>query len=688
LSTSPLCGKNEKITTYHGCFLKYLVGGFLMQSIKSVLITLITTILVLALGTSTALNYFHAKKVILNDLEQSLSSTSKAAANEMGLWIELRKTEMETLANSPILASNNKDAINAYLAAENKRLSVFSIFWVADEKGNWYSPTGTSGSIRERSYFGELMDTGKTVVSDPLVGKADGKLAFVVAVPIKVDGKIIGILGGNVKMDELVRQAGTVKIGQTGFASIIQQDGLVVAHPNQDYVMKYNPSQDSQMNPNLREVYQRAIKGEPGLTHYNNGNEDEYFAYTPIAGVKWILFTTAITNEFTRHLITMAWSSVLTAVVILGIAIFLISVVARKITRPLQQLQQVAKQVAQGDFTISSIKVSDRDNEIGHLAKAFETMITSIRILVSEVRGATDQVAASSEELTASSERSAQAANQIAASIGAVANGANEQLAAANETSAVVEQMSAGIQQVATNTNQVAEQSAQAADKAKEGDKVVEKAVSQMAHVEDTVNTSAKVVAKLGDRSKEIGQIVDTISEIAGQTNLLALNAAVEAARAGEQGRGFAVVAEEVRKLAEQSQEAAKKIAELIGEIQGDTDKAVVAMNNGTREAKTGAEVVNAAGVAFREIVELVTQVSSQVREISAAIQQMASGSQQIVGSVRKIDTLSKKSAGEAHSVSAATEEQLASMEEIATSSQSLAKLAQDLQAAVGKFRV
>ncbi len=359
---------------------------------------------------------------------------------------------------------------------------------------------------------------------------------------------------------------------------------------------------------------------------------------------------------------------------------------ARSIARPVNQLAAVAQKVAGGDLT-EQVTV-DRKDEIGQLATAFNTMIVHLKDLIRQINANAEQVAASSEELTASSEQSAQAANQIAASITQVANGATEQLAAANETSAVVEQMSAGIQQVAANTNHVAEQSAKAAEKAKEGGKAAEKAVSQMTHIEETVNTSAAVVAKLGERSKVIGQIVDTISGIAGQTNLLALNAAIEAARAGEQGRGFAVVAEEVRKLAEQSQEAAKKIADLIGEIQGDTDKAVVAMNDGTREVKTGAEVVNAAGEAFQEIVALVSQVSSQVREISAASQQMAGGSQQIVSAVRKIDTLSKASAGEAQGVSAATEEQLASREEIASSSQSLAKLAQDLQAAVAKFRV
>ncbi len=369
---------------------------------------------------------------------------------------------------------------------------------------------------------------------------------------------------------------------------------------------------------------------------------------------------------------------------VLGIVIGFFA--ARSIARPVNQLATVAQKVAGGDLTEQV--VVDRKDEIGQLATAFNTMVVQLKSLIKQITASAEHVAASSEELTASSEQSAQAANQIATSTTGMANGATEQLAAANETSAVVEQMSAGIQQVAANTNHVSEQSAQAADKAKEGGKAVERAVSQMVQLEGTVNTSANVVTKLGERSKEIGQIVDTISGIAGQTNLLALNAAIEAARAGEQGRGFAVVAEEVRKLAEQSQEAAKKIAELIGEIQGDTDKAVAAMNDGTREVKTGTEVVNAAGVAFREIVELVSQVSDQVREISAAIQQMASGSQQIVGAVKKIDTLSKASAGEAQSVSAATEEQLASMEEIATSSQALAKLAQDLQSAVARFRI
>ena len=371
-------------------------------------------------------------------------------------------------------------------------------------------------------------------------------------------------------------------------------------------------------------------------------------------------------------------------VILLGISGWLIS---RAVTKPLQLMVGFCQELSNGNFMETSRQIHQRD-EVGQLADALIDMRAHVRKTLKQVNESAEQVAASSEELTAISEQSSQAVNQVAGAITQLAQGSEMSVSAAVDTSAVVEQMSAGIQQVAASTNQVAHNSAQAADKAKEGDASVNKAVDQMTNIEKTVNNSAQVVTKLGERSKEIGQIVDAISGIAGQTNLLALNAAIEAARAGEQGRGFSVVAEEVRKLAEQSQDAAKQIAQLIGEIQGDTDKAVVAMAEGTREVKIGSEVVTAAGQAFKEIAGLVMQMSEQVREISAATQQMASGSQKIVTAVKNIGEQAKLANGEAQTVSAATQEQSASIEEIASSSQALSMLAQDLQTAVSRFRL
>lgn len=359
--------------------------------------------------------------------------------------------------------------------------------------------------------------------------------------------------------------------------------------------------------------------------------------------------------------------------------------ISRGISTVAQQLVAAATEIANGVITKKEV-VAKSSDEMGQMAVAFNKMKENLRELLEKVAGSVEHVSASSEELTANANQSALASSQVAESVNNIALGTEQQMHATSTTTGVVEQMSASVQQAAVNANEVSSLSNKTAAAAQSGGATLEKAITQMTHIERAVGASAGVVGTLGERSKEIGQIVDTISGIAGQTNLLALNAAIEAARAGEQGKGFAVVAEEVRKLAEQSQEAAKEIADLIGAIQEDTQQAVTAMDEGTREVKLGTEAVNAAGSAFQEINGLILQVSSQIKEISAAMQQMAASSEQIVSSVEEIDDFSKKSVEATQSVSAATEEQSASMEEIAAASQSLAKMAEELQAAISKF--
>ena len=195
-------------------------------------------------------------------------------------------------------------------------------------------------------------------------------------------------------------------------------------------------------------------------------------------------------------------------------------------------------------------------------------------------------------------------------------------------------------------------------------------------------------IQELDSSSKRISEIVDMIKTIAGQTNLLALNAAIEAARAGEHGRGFAVVADEVRKLAEQSEHAAKEITELIAENNGNIRQTVEVMDVQKSRVGEGVAQVREAGRQFAEIASLVEELSAQVRDISEEVSGTVAESRQSAAAVRRIKDLSLAVADEAGGVSAATEEQTASMEEIAAASQTLAQLAQELQESVGKFRM
>jgi methyl-accepting chemotaxis protein len=403
-----------------------------------------------------------------------------------------------------------------------------------------------------------------------------------------------------------------------------------------------------------------------------------------VIGMIGLAIPTSLTEQVTQSLSAQI---IIASTVALFIVVFASAFFIRRLIKPLQLLLERMSAVADGNLTFSQLTIDSRD-EIGRLASGYNIMLKHLRTLIHHVSRSAEQVAGSAQQLKANAEQSAQVANQVAQVITDVALGAETQLKAVDATASVVGHMSSRVQQIAANINSVADTSAQSADAARDGSQAVEKAIIQMVQVENTVSRSTAVVAKLGERSKEIGDIITTISGIAGQTNLLALNAAIEAARAGEQGRGFAVVADEVRKLAEQSHDAAKRIASLITEIQADTEKAVLAMSDGSKEVRTGGEVVNEAGVAFQKIFNSINNVSIQVREISAAIQQMADGSDQIVASVREIDSISRDAASQAQRVSSSTIEQSATMKAIAASSHELAGMASELTQAVGAFKL
>jgi len=358
---------------------------------------------------------------------------------------------------------------------------------------------------------------------------------------------------------------------------------------------------------------------------------------------------------------------------------------ARAISRPAAMLATAARKVADGNLNAVTNYQYPND-EIGDVATAMRAMIRHLRELIQTIQNNAELVAAASQQLNASSEQSAQAAAQVASAITDVTRGAEIQLNSLEETTAVVEQMSGNIQQIAAAANNLSQLTENTVSATGEGHNAINRAIAQMNAIAAGAQEVSASVAQLTASSKQIGEIVGVIGNIASQTNLLALNAAIEAARAGEHGRGFAVVAEEVRKLAEQSQAAAKEIADLIQNNTANIDKAVSAMNAGANQVEEGMAVVHEAGKTFEAIAEMINKMSGQIQEISMSIREIASGSKQVVDAMQVIDNISKNVVGNSQTVSAAIEEQSASMEEIAASSQSLAKMATDLQDAVRKF--
>ena len=374
--------------------------------------------------------------------------------------------------------------------------------------------------------------------------------------------------------------------------------------------------------------------------------------------------------------------SVLTLVILVGAAML----ITKAITSPLNKMMGICHKLRDGDFRTDNNGV-DRGDEFGDMERAIVDVCVTLNKLMRQISRSSEQLAASSEELTASAGQSAQASDQVAQNVTTSASAVIEQQQLLQDMRASVDKSSEAVENLGNVAGAVTNEAKSANDQAADGTKAIEFAVQQILSAEAIVKESADTVNKLGQSSQEIGQIVETISGIAGQTNLLALNAAIEAARAGEQGRGFAVVAEEVRKLAEESQNAAQQITSLIKGIQDNTSDAVASMEKGSKAVREGSasveklrETFQAINAASNGVVERAQNMIEELHAVSEDTQNINEKSVRIAG---KGDEVSQ----EMESVSAASEEQSASATEIADASQSLANLAQELQTSLQKFR-
>lgn len=657
-----------------------------MNSIQMKLTITTLTIFLLALTALGGLNYWKAREIISEKIVGELTEKAGNSAGDIRDWLEARKGELLLLAVAPVVQSGNNDAILPFLANAAATNKAYVNILCTKADGSYVRANGTSGTLADRDYFWRAMK-GETVVSDPLVSKSTGRPVIVVAMPVKSNGQITGIMMGSIDINDLANRVLAIKVGQTGNAFVTQGDGLLIIHADNELAMKANPLKDANVDAGMKQVVGRMAQAETGLARATIYGKENYVAFAPVPGMEWSLAVTVPVEEVTGAVSALTAITMATIAVVLLIASLLIVGYARHIARPIIGLEAAASRIAGGDISLTKLGIVSND-ELGRLGQAFEKMTENLQLLIRKINAATDHVATSTEELTASAEQSSQAASQVAVAIGDVATGAERQLKAVDETGAIVGQMSAGAKHIAAQVDTVAETSTKSMAAAQEGSKVVDKTITQMGNIADIVARSSQVVTRLGERSTEIGQIVNSIASIAGQTNLLALNAAIEAARAGEQGRGFAVVADEVRKLAEESQEAAKQIAGLVASIQQDTGSAVLAMTEGSQEVDLGISVVNEAGQAFREIFRSFNEVTEEIQEIAAAAQQMTKSSQQVVAAVNEISVICKQTASQAQTVSTATEEQSATMVEVASSSQALASMAEDLNVAVNKFKV
>jgi methyl-accepting chemotaxis protein len=396
-----------------------------------------------------------------------------------------------------------------------------------------------------------------------------------------------------------------------------------------------------------------------------------------------INFDSSIISE--RTFDTLAWPFAVGGVVLLIASIAAYYIIVH-LVKPLGIISSQLNLVAAGDLRLEPLSLNGKD-EIGQLATDLNQMVLSLRRLIVDVSETSMHVAASAEQLTASADQTGKSSEAIAEVAQELAIGSADQLHNLQEGSEVIVTMSGSINAIAESAGSAAKLALDTADKATAGQQSMKSAVHQMEAVRRTVTHLSGTIEELDVHSKEIGQIISVISDISTQTNLLSLNASIEAARAGEHGRGFAVVAQSVKKLAEQSSQSAKQVSSLVDLILVSMQKAADNMTAASQEVEQGAVLVRTAGEEFEQIRQASTDNADRIEIVSISVNQVSEGAERVVEVIRNLLSLADQTSEGTQNVSAATEQQLATMQEISASSTMLSKMAEELQSMIEKFK-
>ncbi|NRS48251.1 methyl-accepting chemotaxis protein [Brevibacillus sp. HB2.2] len=525
----------------------------------------------------------------------------------------------------------------------------------------------------------------ETDYSEPYFDEVSKVSMLTVVAPFYTpDKKLLGVATDDITLSDVEKLVSSTKVGETGWAFLVDQKGRYLAHPQADKLMNHSVQSDE--NASLAAIGPSLLEEKSGMKTFTDENGTNRVYFQELGDTNWTIALVMPEKEIADPLYDLFFELCTVSLIGLLIMIAVIYYFSKYLTKQIDRANQLAHGLSNGDFTASmDIQTAD---EMGVMANRFNSMTATLRETLGQVSFNAQQVAATSEQLMASAEQTSKATEQIAQSVQEIAYGTEQQVDATvqgyeviNEIAVHIETMEKGIEDVNLSTQEANRQ-------ATDGNQMATKTVEHMDVIHSQMAKTSTIVNSLGQRSQEIGEMISLITTIANQTNLLALNAAIEAARAGEQGRGFAVVADEVRKLAEQSSSAAEQVSHIVTVIQQDTGSAIAAMNHGATILGEGMTLVRSTGNAFEQITGSTSELLVRMNEVTTEMSKISQQMQSIVSAITHITQIAEQSAGNSQTVAAAAEEQTASMEEISSAATMLAKMAEELNDAVRTFKL
>lgn len=557
-------------------------------------------VLIVVLGIFSIVNVLSLQRQTEQQLNKVLEQISLSVSNNIANWLNGRMALVQAVADH-YHPENDFTYINQQLKQANQA-GDFKNTYVGTTAGAFLLDDPTihlpaDFDARQRPWYQLALQNNAPAFTDPYVDATTNELVISAVVPVKRQGQLLGVAGGDIGLDTINKIVTSINFLGFGQAFLVNSQQQILIHPNSSFY-----------NKPLRELLGNNVVFSAEFQPYEIAGQARLVSFKRIAGIEQVEWYLAVAIDPDLAFAEVhGFRNTALLFTVLGIIaiIFILRAMLSYLMQPLMSVTHAIADIAQGEGDLTQRVQVQADDEFGDLAKYFNRFVEKIHHSMQQVQRSAVAVDKVLQQLTQASEQNLQLAQEQTVRTNSVATAVNELASSAQEISASAQQAS----QLTGNANLQCAQSEQA----------LTANIGTMNALANKMNGAEATINQLQQLTGNINQVLAVIKGVSEQTNLLALNAAIEAARAGEAGRGFAVVADEVRQLAMRTQQSTKEIEGFISQLQNGSQATVAVMVEAQRDSKAGEESARDAGGQLQAVRSTMTNIDDINQTVAMA---------------------------------------------------------------------